>query len=397
MAYSEQYIAQLILKYFRDELSPVEMEQLEHWLSESPQNRIFFEGLDEEEDIIRLMEIEENDDKNATAQKLLIEIQNRIAEQDAVSGSTVIRPYSTRNNWWYAAAAITLITAAFFWMRQTTSEQTEEIFVSQTGNNVLPGSDRAILTLSNGQQVELREDGSQVINDGDLAISNNNGELVYAGSDQTVYNTMTTPRGGQYRITLADGSKVWLNAASSITFPTRFDSSIREVSVTGEVYFDVEEDKKKPFVVKTPAGRLEVLGTEFNVNSYEDETYETTTLIEGRVRLTKATEKIELKPGEQSRISEQSGKIAVAEVNVDDVIGWRDNLFVFNKADIPTIMRQLSRWYDLDIEYKGTLPTKPYNGKIPRELSLGKVLSALKLAGVHLEMYDKTLIISGVN
>lgn len=196
---------------------------------------------------------------------------------------------------------------------------------------------------------------------------------------------------------LADGSKAWLNAASSITFPSRFDGNTREVNITGEVYFNIEEDKKKPFIVKTQGGMLEVLGTQFNVNAYEDEAYEATTLVEGSVRVTIGAKEIELKPGQQSRVLEQSEKIGVVEVNVDDVTGWRNNLFIFNNADIPTIMRQLGRWYDLDISYRGVVPKKPYKGKIPRDFTLDEVLNALKLAGVNLEIYDKTLIVTGVN
>lgn len=400
MAYSEQYIAQLILKHFKDEINPLEMEQLERWLLESPLHRLFFEGLNNEEDIIQLIEIGASDKENTTEQQLLQEIKKRIAEQDSTQERMVFYSnHITIRKWWYAAAAVAaiMVTAAFFWLQRTTTRQVESSFLSQKSVDVLPGSDRAVLTLSNGQQVQLNSSGNQVINDGELAIANTDGELVYAKSDKVVYNTMTTPKGGQYKLTLADGSKVWLNAASSITFPTQFIGSAREVNVTGEVYFEVNRNKKMPFIVKAPGGsNLEVLGTHFNVNVYSDETYQTTTLIEGLVRVHKRAEIAALKVGQQARITveQDTDRIDVLEADVEEVMAWRNNLFVFNYAGIPEIMRQLSRWYDLDIQYKGTVPKTKFKGKIPRDFNLSQVLNALQLAGVNFEVDRKTLIVS---
>ncbi|MBX3238637.1 MAG: FecR domain-containing protein [Chitinophagaceae bacterium] len=400
MAYTEQQIAQLILKHFREEITSPEMDELERWLSEAPQNRHFFNGLRNEDDIIHLIESEELDLKNNVQEKILQEIQRRIQEEEElVDISHTTTPILKRRVWYAAAAVLVLLCAGSMWWATGTETEGQPVSPAliKSGSDVLPGSDRAILTLSDGKQVELNEDGTQVITDGDLAIANADGELVYSAAGPVVFNTMTTPKGGQYRVVLADGSKVWLNAASSITFPSRFDGNTREVNITGEVYFDIEEDKKKPFIVKTQGGMLEVLGTQFNVNAYEDEAYEATTLVEGSVRVTIGAKEIKLKPGQQSRVLEQSEKIGVVEVNVDDVTGWRNNLFIFNNADIPTIMRQLGRWYDLDISYRGVVPKKPYKGKIPRDFTLDEVLNALKLAGVNLEIYDKTLIVTGVN
>ncbi len=404
MAYSEQYIAQLILKHFREEINPFEMEQLERWLSETPQNRLFFEGLDNEEDILQLIEMEERDKKNEVGRQLLLEIQKRISLQDIPEEITPVRNMGKKRSWWYAAAAVVVLVAAsafFWWQSDLLQKPAENSFVTEKGADILPGSDRAILTLSNGQQVELRNNGSQVINDGELAISNDGGELVYAPSDKVVYNTMTTPKGGQYKITLADGSQVWLNAASSITFPTQFIGAVREVSVTGEVYFEVERNKKMPFIVKTPGNtRVEVLGTHFNVNTYSDEDYQTTTLVEGLVKVRNQSAEVELKAGQQASIDENDASardIKVSEANVEEVIGWKNNLFVFNNADVPTVMRQISRWYDLDISYKGPVPAKLYRGKIPRDFTLSQVLNALKLAGVNFEVNGKTLIVSQGN
>ncbi len=400
MAYTEQDIARLILKYFRDEISPSETAHLERWLAESPQNRLFFEGLDDENDILQLMAMEEQDEEQGMKTKLLQEIQKRIGMEEkpvpAIGGRL--------RRWYGAAAAVILIatSAWFFWGQGNLEESVVDLpLVKEEVQDVLPGTDRAILTLSNGQQVELDNSGRQVITDGELAIANNGGELVYAASDKTVYNTMTTPKGGQYKITLADGSRVWLNAASSITFPTRFAGNAREVQVTGEVYFEVERNKKMPFVVKLPGdARVEVLGTHFNVNTYNDETYQTTTLVEGLVRVTNAGAQVELTEGQQASITAKhttDRAIKVTEVNVEEVTGWKNNLFVFNEADIPTVMRQISRWYDLDISYNGPVPSTLYKGKIPRDFTLSQVLNALKLAGVHFKVEGKTLIVSGRN
>ncbi|MBX2923466.1 MAG: FecR family protein [Chitinophagaceae bacterium] len=407
MAYIEQQIAQLILKHFSEELDAFEEAELESWLAASPRNRRFFDGLGEEDDFIRLLAQEELDRENRIEQKILQKIQEKIrtSENDGEDGfiPAPAKISRIRRSMWIAAASVIIVlgTGIYFWNRADAGKQERKPVLVKTANDVLPGSDRAILTLSSGQKVELNTRGEEVIMDGELSITNDDGELKYAASGAAVLNTMATPKGGQYKITLSDGSKVWLNAASSITYPTHFEGTAREVSVTGEAYFEVTHDKTKPFIVQTPGGsRVEVLGTHFNVNAYGDEAYQTTTLVEGKVRVVKLSEAVQLQPGFQAKVAnvqgaDSSGDIAVTEVDVEEATGWKNNLFVFNKADIPFIMRQLSRWYDLDVTYKGEIPKRNFLGKIPRNIPLSQMLSALKLVGVNFEIKDKTLIVSG--
>ncbi|MBX3253742.1 MAG: FecR family protein [Chitinophagaceae bacterium] len=405
MAYIERQIAQLILKYFSEELNTLEEAELESWLAASPRNRRFFDGLSEEDDFIRLLAQEELDRENKIEQKILQKIQEKIrtSEKDDEDGFIPAKISRISRSIWIAAASVIIVLGIgiYFWSRADAAKQDGKPTLVKTTNDVLPGSDRAILTLSNGQEIELNTKGGEVIMDGELPIANNDGELKYSGSGKTVYNTMTTPNGGQYKITLSDGSKVWLNAASSVTYPTHFEGMAREVSITGEAYFEVAHDKTKPFIVQTPGGsRVEVLGTHFNVNAYGDEAYQTTTLVEGKVRVAKLSGTVHLKPGFQAKVANVQGTdssedITVTEADVEEATGWKNNLFVFNKADIPFIMRQLSRWYDLDVTYKGEIPKRNFLGKIPRNIPLSQMLSALKLVGVNFEIKDKTLIVSG--
>lgn len=406
MAYTERQIAQLIFKYFSEELDTLEKAELENWLAASPLNRQFFDGLNEENDITHLFEQEERDKKNNVQQQILQKIQEKIHASERpedVSGAIVFpKALRVSRSTWLAAASIIILlgTGIFLWNAANKEEGAKPV-VTAPVEDAPPGSDRAVLTLSSGKQVELNAGNGEIIMDGNLSISNDDGELKYSKSNVAALNTVTTPKGGQYKITLADGSKVWLNAASSITYPTFFGGTTRAVSITGEVYFEVERDKAKPFIVRTPGNsRVEVLGTHFNVNTYEDEAYQTTTLVEGKVRVVKLSENVNLEPGHQAKVINTKGlkdskNITVSEADVEEATGWKNNLFVFNKADIPFIMRQLSRWYDLDIIYKGEIPKRSFLGKIPRDIPLSQMLSALKLVGVNFEIKDKTLVVSG--
>ncbi len=187
---------------------------------------------------------------------------------------------------------------------------------------------------------------------------------------------MSTPRGGQYQLKLPDGSKVWLNAASSITYPTAFTGDNREVKITGEAYFDVVKNESKPFVVKTYKDRVIVLGTEFNINSYTDEGFIKTSLVEGTVKINQTL----LKPG-QAYIN---GKILETDLSKD--LAWKNGLFSFENADIQSVMRQLARWYDVEVKFKGSISTDQFSGKLGRNLALSQVMRLLRVARVNYEI-----------
>lgn len=288
---------------------------------------------------------------------------------------------------WFRVAAAVLIFAgigAYLWLQPSTNKagltHTKPVLEK---NDVLPGRDRAILTLSNGKQVVLDSAAAKTIKDGTLSIENNNGELIYAADDRVATNTMTTPRGGQYQLTLSDGTKVWLNAASSITYPTAFTGNTREVNITGEVYFEVAKNKSKPFNVKTSSGTIEVLGTAFNVQTYPDEPTSRTSLLEGKIKVNDVI----LDPGQAF----ENGK--VVKTNVQQDVAWKNGAFNFQNMDLPTAFRLLGRWYDVDVTYAGKIPSKKMRGKMGRDLTLSEVLNALAEIGIHTKIEGNTLVI----
>jgi ferric-dicitrate binding protein FerR (iron transport regulator) len=197
-----------------------------------------------------------------------------------------------------------------------------------------------------------------------------------------LYNTMSTPAGGEYQLTLADGTKVWLNAASSITFPTSFTGKERKVSISGEAYFEVASNPSHPFIVSARGMDVTVLGTHFNINAYADEGSIRTTLLEGSVRV--ASERDgqarEISPGQQSSL-DPAGGMHVREVNTDEVIAWKNGLFQFNKTDIQTMMRQISRWYNIEVKFAGPV-NEQFSGIIPRNITLTELLTVLKTVKV---------------
>jgi transmembrane sensor len=240
------------------------------------------------------------------------------------------------------------------------------------------------------------------------------------GEAAITWNTLATPRGGQYQLVLPDGSKVWLNAAASIKFPTAFAGNERRVEITGEVYFEVSKDPIKPFIVNiqegngSSRGQVEVLGTHFNINAYDDEEAIKTTLLEGKVKVDSrqwavgSEEKAEgsrqraegkeqsviLKPGEQVSLSHSSQLSHPIPVQTDEVLAWKNGLFHFENVDIKTVMRQLSRWYDIEVEYKGAIKTEPLFIEVPRNTTLLEVLKVLETtAGLQLRLEGKKVTV----
>lgn len=249
--------------------------------------------------------------------------------------------------------------------------------------DIMPGYNRAVLTLSNGKQVELDSSTTNVLRDGPVAVSQQPGELKYSDVTEVRTHTMTTPNGGQYQLVLADGTKVWLNAASSITYPTAFSGKTREVSITGEAFFEVARDKAKPFVVRTGEESIEVVGTSFNVHAYAEEGGMKTSLEEGVVRVGEFT----LQPGE----AYHQGK--VAKTNLQQDVAWKNGYFNFEETDLITAMRQLSRWYDIEVRYGPHFVNQTMGGKMQRTLTLSQVMEAFAALGIRYQMENKTMFI----
>lgn len=267
---------------------------------------------------------------------------------------------------------------------------------------ITPGSNKAILILANGNMIDL--DGSDkglVSKQGAAQVTKlSNGKLVYNAEskaekgNQVAYNTIATPRGGQYQLTLADGTMVWLNAASSLKFPTTFTGKERLVELTGEAYFEVAKNKSMPFKVVANGVNVNVLGTHFNVMAYQDESVVKTTLLEGSVRLEKDNMEAMLIPGEQGLIKEGASAFKVREVKVDDIVAWKNGLFSFENENIRTIMRQVSRWYDVDIDCEGELGKQNFGGSVSRFKDISYLLKTLELTGtVHFKINGRRITV----
>jgi transmembrane sensor len=268
--------------------------------------------------------------------------------------------------------------------------------VAQTEKKIptelLPGRDGAILTLGDGQQIILDSAApGKLAEQGKTTITHQDGQISYsAGSQQdnkVVYNTTSTPRGRQYRLKLGDGTVIWLNAASSVTYPTAFAGRTREISITGEVYIEVSEDKKKPFIVHA-AGEtaIEVLGTRFAVNAYPDEPFARTTLLEGSVKLSASIQGKKshtiLKPGQQLQVGHEKLNL-IKDANVEEATAFVHGFFHFDKANIRTVMRQLEKWYDIRVSFSEGVSNRTFAGEIERNLPLPVVLTILEQSGAR--------------
>ena len=280
--------------------------------------------------------------------------------------------------------------------------------------DIPPGRQGAVLTLADGRSVVLDSLGNGVVavqngtkitlQNGDLAYNRETEEGSTPGTASTAdiaYNTMTTPKGRQFQVTLPDGTRVWLNAASSLRYPTAFTGKDRTVMVTGEAYFEVVRDATHPFLVQiNPETMVEVLGTHFDINAYPDEASINTTLLEGSVRVHTGNEKAVLEPGQQAQTGQagpegrlyRAGSSAtikiIAKADLEKVMSWKNGVFDFQDATLEEVMRQLQRWYDIDIVYEKGIPKIEFIGKMGRDLSLSEVLGGLQLSKVHFRLED---------
>lgn len=309
-----------------------------------------------------------------------------------------------------AAAALVLITAGslYLLLQKKPGEQPVTGPVAKA-LDIEPGSNGAVLTLSDGRHIVLDSMGKgQTIEDKGARINIEKGSLSYEATHApgTVYNTISTPVARQFKLMLPDQSVVWLNAGSSIKYPTAFTGKTREVEMTGEAYFEVAKDATKPFRVKVNKQLdVEVLGTHFNVNAYEDEDAIRTTLLEGRVRVAKETgstkyeagskkNEIILKPGEQVSLSQSSQLSQPITVQTSQVVAWKNGIFNFDGLETKEVMRQLARWYDVQVVYEPGVTSHNFYGEIGRNLSLAQVLEGLKLSGVNCRIEEgKKLIV----
>lgn len=291
-----------------------------------------------------------------------------------------------------AAASILLLLGIGYY--NYTQKTTLPTVVTVEKNKITPGTSGAILTLADGSQIVLDSVANGVLaNQNSTVVSKKDGTLVYSGgnTNTAAQNSMVTPRGRQYQLVLSDGTKVWLNASSSITFPTTFVQNERRVTITGEAYFEVAKDKNHPFIVTANATEVKVIGTHFNINSYPEEKSTKTTLLEGSVQVSNRTEKSILRPGQQA-VQTTSGVLSVKDIeNFDEVMAWRKGLFYFSNTSLENVTQQLSRWYDVAIVFEKGVVARNFDGEISRDLNLDEVLKILETNNIHFKIEGKTI------
>lgn len=362
----------------KEQLTDAESAELQQWKAASGYNEELWEQVTDPDLLGKELGHLYESDKDRLWEKVLQHRQPRTV------------PF---RKWFRYAAAIVLIAGAATWL--WVSQRPEQEVKTAQQFEVLPGSNKAVLTLSNGATVTLDSAGQQTFLQGRTNIQQHNGQLSYTsdGAEATVsYNTLTTPRGGQFMIRLPDGSRVWLNASSFLRYPTAFNGKDRAVELNGEAYFEVAP-ATAPFLVSAGGMRVEVLGTQFNVMAYPDERAVRTTLLEGAVRLSGSGSVTTIRPGEQGILDSNSNQLRVIPVNTEETIAWKDGYFWFTKADLPTVMRQISRWYDVEIVYQGQIPDRQLTGKFYRSYKLSQVLSILEANNIHFKTDHKKLVI----
>ena len=295
-----------------------------------------------------------------------------------------------------AAAILLLLSVATykFWLPDFSGTLAAR---KQTDQEIVPGGDKAVLTLADGSIIILDSTGSRAIQQGNTSISQQNGQLHYKQQEPetvTWQNTLATPRGGQFRLTLPDGSAIWLNAASSITYPTAFTGNRRRVSITGEVYMEIARNENMPFEVTVNGIHITVLGTRFNVNAYEDEPFISTTLLEGAIKVSRDNNDQLLMPLQQEQLLRDGTFKIVNDIDTTSVIAWKNGMFAFNDADIPAVMRQVNRWYDAEIIYKSDV-SQHFMGAVPRSVPVSKLLTMLELTGrLHFKVEARKIIVT---
>lgn len=366
----EKYLQKLIARYKAGEASPEELQALFGLIGEEQFDRLLEQDMDQE-------------------------IKRQLSSGEAT-------PQQIRRAWprYFAAASIFIILGLGLYLHQRNSAPAElkELKPVAATTDVEPGSSKATLTLADGRVIDLNSSAEGVITglDGIKIVKSKSGQLIYqmelqeqdhpAGGELS-YNTITTPMGGQWQVILPDGSGVWLNAGSSLRYPTRFSKEGRHVTLTGEAYFEIAKStnpstgKGEPFLVMTGNQKIEVLGTHFNVNAYKDEKHIRTTLLEGKVRLyaLQSPAFIDLKPGFEALLSDQHFRIA--EADVQTALAWKNGDFIFDGQDLKATMRQIARWYDVDIVYQDMPDKVLIGGTVSRSNKLSAVLRALELTG----------------
>lgn len=377
-----QHIAYLLYRQLEGTIDPGEGEELSSWRKENPGQEELFEQITSEEGMNTIINRYEPENKKAVEREIWSQIETEISFRTLA----VYR----RFRWKLAVAAsvaLLILAGSYYIFFNKPSTSNPPVAIMQDVK--APAGTKARITLADGRVIAV--DSLNTYLQGSVKVTKTaDGKIIYTGfGDQVEFNTLSNPRGSKViDITMVDGSHIWLNAGSTLRYPTAFTGSEREVTITGEAYFEVAHDKSKPFLVRKGNMKVQVYGTKFNVNAYDDEENIKVTLLEGSVKVNETL----IRPGEQAQVSSTIG--VTDHINTEAVMAWKNGLFSFDRADIKTVMRQLSRWYNVDIEYTGTV-MQHFGGTIDRSSNVSVVLHKLEeTGGAHFRVEGNKVIVS---
>lgn len=373
-------IVNLLTAYLNNQVTREEFDRLFADLSR-------LEDADFEKAILQALDKEPNGIDADFIQERVSHLYPKLQEQMRLesSQSKVKRTVFSRKIWRIAVAAaviLAFLTIGFYFLPDPSKLDTSA--AAPAPETILPGGSRATLKLSNGQILNLNAGKKGILMERGLAYLDGSAVLSEQGSQDMSFMQLTTPNGGEYRVTLSDGTQVLLNAASTLSYPAEFGSKKREVTLEGEAYFEVEKDPKRPFIVKTAKQHIEVLGTSFNINAYKNETTTKTTLLTGSVRVNALADSRPsgvgrvLKPNQQSVVSDQQTEVTVNNIDPESAIAWKNGLFNFHGLSIDEALKQVERWYDIRIVYSGEKPGGYLGGKMSRGVKLSTFLDFLE-------------------
>ncbi|MCK7556321.1 FecR domain-containing protein [Chitinophaga sedimenti] len=383
-------IAPLLHRQFIGEtLTAAEQQLLDQWTNASEHNQSLAKRLQSPEAVQQMLTTWQAIDQHReiNKQKVLARIAALSEETDNVRPLSIWRRKTLR---YAAAAAIVLSAGWYIWSAQHPTPKPPLVL----HEIIAPGREGAVLTLADGSTMVLDSVANGILTtQGGAQVMLQNGQLAYntTGNNESItYNTIATPKGRQFKLLLPDGSKVWLNAASSVTFPTTFTGKERRVKLEGEAYFEIAQHAQQPFIVNIgETAEVEVLGTSFNINSYKNEASIKATLLQGAIRLYAYQQSAVLKPGQQAELTTSKAQLSLIQhPDLDKVIAWKNGLFNFDGASLEEVMRELERWYDIDVTYMNGVPAARFGGEINKQNSLQEVLQILQGSNVHFRLEE---------
>jgi transmembrane sensor len=418
MALPDAHIEHLLHRLETNAISHEEFAELLQWMNDNEREAAMVAVLQEAAAGHQAMELSPEE---------LNRMWTAVRERQTPAIVPAHRIHFLRTAWFRYAAAIIILFGIGSYLYLNNQKEKPSVTTATNPvpvqNDVAPGGNKATLTLADGSKIILDSASDGIIaKQGNATIQKNQNKIIYpslsegpgVGSKEISYNTMTTPRGGQYQLTLPDGTQVWLNAESSITYPTAFSERERErrVSITGEAYFEVAKNKTKPFIVSVSSGEgkretenktldIEVLGTHFNVNAYSEEPTKNITLLEGSVRLTShfspltsVHTSLTLKPGQQGQYNPRNENLSLAvHPDVEQAVAWKNGFFQYNRTPVKNALRQFARWYDVEVVYENDEPAMMLSGKMQRSLNLTQALEIIKTVGIQYRIENRKLII----